>query len=901
MTPITTESRAELEHQNESRAGTAPSSRTQPVSVEIPVLVRGSRRVASVPGQPGKLEHFSEETTTVVVFAQGAVVRLVGSAKAGQLVGLTNRQTGKEALCRIVNIKHFQDTRGYVEIEFNHPMNGFWQAALPQEAPAAPKKNGSSPLDSLGEVNAEQVLRANPKEVKAQPLEMAALLKEPVADVAHEPSVAPATPQGFWKSTVAPEEQRSAASREQVASADARVAPAKASSELAAENSEAAAPLVEIAEVTEVAAEQAGASSLQADLEVSEIGVSEFELATSANDAAVAMEDVSMAAEAKQENAEASSPAGEWPLPSAPETLVTQPEISSGSSHDGASFAANPPPAAAEELNADLESLLQPLNGLAEPSAEAISTQAQIPEPSSVGETHVEAHQRAAASSPLWQSSEEPEHTAPPVENLEQDGLSPEDMWNAGSIVHSNLDRPSAGSSDADMRASDEKTLENARLAELKAALVTPSAAAAMRENDSLASATETDSLAQPLSLESVWSLFRSLNKSVPSTPPESADEAASFKLFASGAISDARLVAADSARAAESLTPAAELRQSGEKENSSQETRARGAVPEVDDSDHRSESEEKSEASQESAANHPAHAADSDRDEDAGHELQGEVQAAEEDDHDEEEDSWPQPSQQDRNKTDVVPQWYSANASSAASKPWTTPGSAGANSPSSGLLSGASGTMAITAARRSTGAKSILAHAAATLVLLAAGAAAFHTLRPSVSYLMKAPAAPPAVDANENATARDAAVASLSVPPLPADIQAQVAKNAPAGNAKPSVVAPGRSGAVQGPVPGDTSAPLRVGDGVKAPRVLTKTLPVVPEAALASGTTGDVVLSVVVDTAGRVVTARVVSGPAALRNAALEAVRQWDYEPALQDGRPVAVQIFVTVNFPSH
>jgi TonB family protein len=93
----------------------------------------------------------------------------------------------------------------------------------------------------------------------------------------------------------------------------------------------------------------------------------------------------------------------------------------------------------------------------------------------------------------------------------------------------------------------------------------------------------------------------------------------------------------------------------------------------------------------------------------------------------------------------------------------------------------------------------------------------------------------------------------------------------------------------------------LHVGDGVKTPRVVTKTPPVVPEAALASGIAGDVVLSVVVDRDGRVATARVVSGPAGLRNAALEAVQQWSYEPAIQDGRPVAVQIYVTVDFPRH
>jgi TonB family protein len=882
MAPITTEPRTELERPS----GTGASARTQPVSIEIPVLVRGSRRVASVPGQPGKLEHFSEETSTVVVFAQGAVVRLVGSAKAGQLVGLTNRQTGKEALCRIVNIKHFPDTRGYVEIEFNHPMNGFWQAALPQEAPAAPRKNGSSRLDALGEMNAEQLLRANPKELKAQLLEMAAQLKEATVDVSPEPSVAPAAAQDFWKRQAAPEPQQPTALPEPMASGAARIAPAEASSEPAVENSQAAAPQAEIAAVTEVVAEQADPSSVPADLEVSEIGVSEFELTTAASEAAAAaIEDASMSAEVESENAEASSPAGEWPLPFTSASLATQPEISSDSSQDVAPSAIDPPSAAcADNLDADLESLLQPLHGLAEPSAEAISTEEQAQEPSSIGGIDVEADQPFAAALPQWQTSEEPES----AENLENDGLSPEDMWNAGSIVHANLDRPSAGSSDADMRASEEKTVENARLAELKAALVTPSAAAAMRDDGSPAFATETDSPAQPLSLESVWSLFRSLNRSVPSSQGGSEGEAASFQLLASGAISDVRQVDPDSTRLAESAAGArhaaattadrSELGHSGEKDFS-EETQARRGVAEAGDSDDRSEREEQSQASKESATSHPAPAADSDQNEDSA----DEAEAADE-------DSPRQPSEQDRNKTDVVPQWYAATTPSPASKPWTTP-----------VLSGTQGTMAPTAAGRSTGAKSILAHAAATLVLLAAGAAAFHTLRPSVSYLMRPPAASPAVDPDENAAARDAAVASLSVPPLPADIQAQVAKSTPAGNAKPSVVAPGRSGAVQRPVLGDTSEPLHVGDGVKTPRVLTKTPPVLPEAALASGIAADVVLSVVVDRDGRVATARAVSGPAGLRNAALDAVRQWSYEPAIQDGRPVAVQIYVTVHFPRH
>jgi len=879
MTPITTEPRAEVERQSESPAGAGASSRTQPVSIEIPVLVRGSRRVASVPGQPGKLEHFSEETTTVVVFAQGAVVRLVGSAKAGQLVGLTNRQTGKEALCRIVNIKHFPDTRGYVEIEFNHPMNGFWQSTLPQNAaaPAVPKKNVSSSLDAMAEMSAEQLRRANPKELKAHLLEMAAQLKDPASDVSHGPSAVPATPQDPWKHSAAPNVQHSAALPEQAASEDPRVDPTAESGELAVQNSEAAAPLAGIAQVTDVASGRVGPSTPEADPEVAEIGVSEFELATESNNAAE--RDDASAAETEQENTEASSPAGEWLMASAAEGIAARAEISSDPSHRSVSFAVGVPAAATDDLDADLESLLQRLSGLAEPSVELISAEAHVPDPSPAGETIAEAHQVAAASKPKWLASEEPEPAAPPVENLERDDLSPEDMWNAGSIVHSNLDRPSAGSSDADMRASDEKTVENTRMAELKAALVTPSAVAAMREDGSPAAAPRPESPAQPLSLESVWNLFRSLNKSVPSTPEEPEDEAASFKLFASGAISDARQLDAHSGHPVEPSTNHAatphqtgDLGQTGEKQNSDAETHARAVVSDEDESADRNESEE------ESAADSSAQDQDSADEDDADHD---------------EEDSSPRASGREQKRPDIVPQWYSTTASSAASKPWTTPGSAGPNL-------GAQGTMASTPAPRSSGAKSILAHAAATLVLLAAGAAAFHTLRPSVSYLMKPPGPPPAVDADENAAARDAAVASLTVPPLPADIQARLPKSAQAGNAKPGDAA-GSPGDVPVPALGDTSAPLRVGEHVNAPRLLNKTSPIVSDAVLASGGAGDVVLSVVVDSTGRVATARVVSGPAALRNAALEAVRQLAYEPALQDGRPVAVQIYVTVNFSRH
>jgi protein TonB len=42
----------------------------------------------------------------------------------------------------------------------------------------------------------------------------------------------------------------------------------------------------------------------------------------------------------------------------------------------------------------------------------------------------------------------------------------------------------------------------------------------------------------------------------------------------------------------------------------------------------------------------------------------------------------------------------------------------------------------------------------------------------------------------------------------------------------------------------------------------------------------------------------RVVSGPALLRQAALDAVKQWRYRPYMLNGQPVEVETAVEVNF---
>ena len=73
---------------------------------------------------------------------------------------------------------------------------------------------------------------------------------------------------------------------------------------------------------------------------------------------------------------------------------------------------------------------------------------------------------------------------------------------------------------------------------------------------------------------------------------------------------------------------------------------------------------------------------------------------------------------------------------------------------------------------------------------------------------------------------------------------------------------------------------------GIMAGNVLYSPAAVYPQAASASHVTGAVKLEAVVDTAGNVVNARIISGPPQLRDAALSAVQQWRYKPYTPGGK---------------
>jgi protein TonB len=73
---------------------------------------------------------------------------------------------------------------------------------------------------------------------------------------------------------------------------------------------------------------------------------------------------------------------------------------------------------------------------------------------------------------------------------------------------------------------------------------------------------------------------------------------------------------------------------------------------------------------------------------------------------------------------------------------------------------------------------------------------------------------------------------------------------------------------------------------------------PVYPDEARRANVQGVVIIEIVIDTQGRVHDARILRSIPGLDDAALEAVRQWEFTPTAIDGVPVPLVMTVTVNF---
>src|ERR1700739_4728042 len=110
-----------------------------PASAEIPVTVHASRYSSASKGA-AKLPPVHEETRTVIIFPQGAVVRLSASVTPGELVVLTNNRTGTDVICRVTNVKTQPGIQNYVHLEFTQRALNFWEEPSSAEVGAPTSK-----------------------------------------------------------------------------------------------------------------------------------------------------------------------------------------------------------------------------------------------------------------------------------------------------------------------------------------------------------------------------------------------------------------------------------------------------------------------------------------------------------------------------------------------------------------------------------------------------------------------------------------------------------------------------------------------------------------------------------------------------------------------------------------
>jgi TonB family protein len=93
----------------------------------------------------------------------------------------------------------------------------------------------------------------------------------------------------------------------------------------------------------------------------------------------------------------------------------------------------------------------------------------------------------------------------------------------------------------------------------------------------------------------------------------------------------------------------------------------------------------------------------------------------------------------------------------------------------------------------------------------------------------------------------------------------------------------------------------LSPGAGLLPPKLIKSVVAIASPSALeyfSRDKTATVTLDALVDATGRVKSTKALSGPASLRDAAMDALKQYRYEPARLRGQPVAAHVTVTIKF---
>jgi TonB family protein len=192
LTKDTTEVTNSAADANRLKSGTAAKteqaghSRADAVSMEVPVKVHGSRVTEVVREITPHTEPFEEQTSTMIVFPQGAVIRMSTAVSVGQMLVVTNLKSRQDAICRVVKVRTFSNLQGYVEVEFTHKQPGYWNVYFPSDGATPAPAN--KPAQPIAAESAPPAIKKTPDTSASEISWAPAAAPEPVAPKPAEPS-----------------------------------------------------------------------------------------------------------------------------------------------------------------------------------------------------------------------------------------------------------------------------------------------------------------------------------------------------------------------------------------------------------------------------------------------------------------------------------------------------------------------------------------------------------------------------------------------------------------------------------------------------------------------------------------------------------------------------------------
>jgi TonB family protein len=135
------------------------ASGATPLALEIAVNVAGARPTSA----SGQRDLFSEDTATVLISENGAVIRLAAAVVTGQLLFLTDKRSSSEVVCQVVRKRIFRPTECYVELEFTEPVPNFWGLQIPAKTASPSQLETAQRVES-----AETTVEDAPPEAPAE-------------------------------------------------------------------------------------------------------------------------------------------------------------------------------------------------------------------------------------------------------------------------------------------------------------------------------------------------------------------------------------------------------------------------------------------------------------------------------------------------------------------------------------------------------------------------------------------------------------------------------------------------------------------------------------------------------------------------------------------------------------